>query len=151
MRWPRPRAPRKCLCPEHVDDVIDLPIPVTTWARNAGICESLTLRDILDVALTAAPLQRRHRWVTVYSDGTRPCEPRRIGPFHWTIGIGDEARPCYDDDAEFSLQQAFLAQPPVERVERTEREELLIGAPTLCRSGMLATATRALTDPRIRR
>ncbi|MBM0227965.1 MULTISPECIES: hypothetical protein [Micromonospora] len=133
-----------CSCPEHDDELTGLALPVT----ERGM-EPLTVRDLVEAsALGVTPAQSRDRWLEIYDE--TDSGPDLIGPFHWGLRLGDEARLCYDDDAARSLDQALLDRPGVERVEWMEREEFLVGAPGLCASGLLAAMARALADPRVR-
>jgi len=147
--WVPPRQPA-CSCPEHVDDLTNLVVPVTDDGRLQTTYDAMTVEDLVDSgALSAKPTKADGRWLDTFDpqDGTFK---QRIGPFHWALWIGDAARLCYDDDAAFSLDQALLASPGVQRVEWMDTEAFLIGAPTLCASGMMAAAARALADPRVR-
>ncbi|WP_346122523.1 hypothetical protein [Micromonospora coerulea] len=141
--WTPPQRP-DCACTEHDDELADLALPVTEHGM-----EPLTVRDLVEAnALGVTPAQSRDRWLEIYDE--TDSGPNVLGPFHWGLWLGDEARSCYDDDAARTLDQALLDQPGIERVEWMEREEFLVGAPGLCAGGMLAAMARALADPRVR-
>ncbi len=65
-------------------------------------------------------------------------------------GLRDDARVSYDDDAPLPLDESLLSRPGIERVAWEDREVMHVGAPTLCRDGVLAAAARALLDDRVR-
>ncbi|MGK5444199.1 hypothetical protein ACSNN7_20605 [Micromonospora sp. URMC 105] len=141
--WTPPRRP-DCSCPEHHDDLAELVLPVTEPGDPPTTLPDLVAANTLGVL----PAEPRDRWLEVHDESD--SGPSRLGPFHWGLWLGDEARSCYDDDSERSLDQALLDRPGVDRVEWMEREEFLVGAPTLCASGLLAAMARALADPRVR-
>lgn len=70
--------------------------------------------------------------------------------YHWSLWVGDTARGYYDDDAPLQLDAGILAAPGVECVEWLDREEFVVGAPTLCVDGMTAVVASVLADPRVR-
>ncbi|SCL21528.1 hypothetical protein GA0074692_1196 [Micromonospora pallida] len=143
-RWTPPQQPA-CSCPEHAEDLVELVLPTDDpgWppARFADLVEG---REV-----GVEPLPPRDRWLEPYDESD--AGPERLGPFHWVLWVGDGARGCYSDDAPLSLDQALLDRSGVERVEWLDREEFLVGAPTLCAGGVLAVVARALADPRVRR
>jgi hypothetical protein len=80
-----------------------------------------------------------------------PKERRLSGvEFHWSLWVADTARCYYNDDASLQLDEGILASPGVERVQWLDREEFLVGAPTLCTDGMTAVVAGVLADPRVR-
>jgi hypothetical protein len=132
-----------CGCPEHLEGVLSLSVPLTAEIRDAFPDEQpMTVAELIEVDAL----------------GVQSCETPFFndadtgaldGPYTWTVWVGDEARSSYDDEAEVSLDAALRARPGVERVLWEDREILHVGAPTLCADGMLAAAARALLDPRI--
>lgn len=144
VEWMAPTRP-DCACPEHDDTLTDLLVPVA----KPGVTP-VTVGDLVACrALGVEPVESRDRWWELVDE--TDTGPDRIGPFHWALRVGDEAQSCYDDAAALSLDQALLARPGVRLVEWMDREGFLVGAPTLCASGVLAAAARALADPRVRR
>ena len=133
-----------CGCPEHLEAVLALAVPLTAEVRDAFPDEQpMTVGELVDADAL----------------GVQPCESAFFtdadtgdldGPYTWTVWIGDEARSSYDDEAEVSLDAALRARPGVERVLWEDREILHVGAPTLCADGMLAAAARALLNPKVR-
>ncbi|GAB4054224.1 hypothetical protein [Catellatospora paridis] len=131
--WTPPQPPA-CACPEHIEDILDVVI-----ASRYADPPSMTVREVLDTGdLSVLPLEQR--WLGG-SDG---------GPLHWDLWVGDAARCLYKDNAQLALDDSLIARPGIDRVEWTDREILLLGAPRLCASGVLAAAARALEDPRVR-
>ncbi len=60
---------------------------------------------------------------------------QRVGPFQWSLSLGDEGRALYDDDAPASLDDMLSLQPGIVRVSWEDREVFLVGAPTCVRAG----------------
>ena len=79
-----------------------------------------------------------------------PHTGQRIGPFHWRLVLGPAARVLYDDAAPAALDDCLSLQPGVDRVLWPDRGDLLVGAPTLCPSGVTAALVLALDNPRLR-
>ena len=133
-----------CACPEHIEDLLDRVVPLTREMREEYDEEPLTVGELVEMsALGVDPAHEEY-----FFD---PRSGRRDdGPYHWTVWFGDEARGCYDDDAPVELDESLDAQPGVERVAWEDREIIHVGAPTLCRDGVLAAAARALLDERVR-
>lgn len=133
-----------CGCPEHLEGVLGVVVPVTAEIREAFPDEQpMTVGELIEVdALGVEPCE-----MPFFNDADTGAPD---GPYTWTVWVGDEARSSYDDDAEVSLDAALRARPGVERVLWEDREVLHVGAPTLCSDGMLAAAARALLDPRVR-
>ena len=136
-----PAQRRTCACPEHVEDVRDLVVPVApAWGPDL---DDTTVGELVEMsALGVDPAELV--WVDDQESGVRR------GPFHFRLWVGDEARAMYDDDAAVQLDEALLQRPGVEVVDWEDREVLHVGAPTLCADGVLAAAGRALLDPRIK-
>lgn len=113
-----PPARGACRCSEHVDEVLSETVPLSTEMSEVDE-QPMTVGDLIEAAaLSALERAPEDRWMPVWEDD----KPLRIGPFHWSLWVGDESRACYDDDAEVSLDQALLAQPGVDRVEWADRE-----------------------------
>ncbi len=137
-----PLSAPACQCPEHVEDLVDLRIPVSAEMREEDF-EAWSVAELVEVgALEARPATRDEQWVST-GEG-------RVGPLNWSLWVGDEARSVYDDDAPLSVAEALATRPGIEIVEGEDREVFWLGAPSLCRSGVLAAAARALSDPRVR-
>ncbi|NUT38298.1 MAG: hypothetical protein HOV79_35075 [Hamadaea sp.] len=128
-----PRQRGTCTCTAHLENLLDV---VLSPADPSF--EAISVADLLKTGdLTAAPLTKEERkW-----GGTE---------YHWSLWVGDAARGYYDDDAPLPLDVGILAAPGVERVEWRDREEFVVGAPTLCVDGMTAVVAAVLADPRVR-
>ncbi|MEO5853689.1 MAG: hypothetical protein ABIQ15_14365 [Nocardioides sp.] len=134
--------PRGCECPEHVADLLGLRIPLTAEMRAVD-GEELSVGELLETgALAVDEVGRQDRWLTLAD--------QRTGPFEWSLWVGDEARALYDDDAPVALDDALRSQQGIDLVEWEDREAFWVGAPTMCPDGVLASAARALADPRVR-
>ncbi|MEO5662367.1 MAG: hypothetical protein ABIR39_03715 [Nocardioides sp.] len=134
-----------CACTEHIESLLTdvvafAPAMVMDDEDDMTVgalieCQGLGIEPADDV------------WMNLFDqDGLG----ERVGPFHWRLWVGDEARCMYDDDAPLQLNEALLAQPGVDLIEWEDREILHVGAPTLCADGMLAATARALMEPRIK-
>lgn len=129
----------RCSCPEHVEELTGLVVPVTS---DMAQVEPFRVGDLIEMhALGVSPAGL----VTWQDHDTG----QQRGPFHFELWVGDEARCCYDD-AALPMDQSLLARPGIEAVEWEDREVFHLAAPTLCADGVLAAAARALLDPRVR-
>ena len=134
-----------CACPEHVDDLLTQVVPYAPVWEMVDVSD-MTVGDLIECeALGVGPAEEV--WVDLSDDDGRST---RVGPFHWRMWVGDEARATYDDDAALQLDEALLARPGVDLVEWEDREILHVSSPTLCADGILAAAARALMDPRVK-
>lgn len=128
-----PRKRGNCTCAVHLEQLLDVVLPPadSSW-------EPMTVAELLDTGdLKADPLTSADR--------------KRGGTaYHWSLWVGDTARGYYDDDAPLQLDAGILAAPGVECVEWLDREEFVVGAPTLCVDGMTAVVASVLADPRVR-
>lgn len=140
-----PVLPGDCACPEHIDSLLNEVVAFAP-AMEMDDEDDMTVRDLIECqSLGVDPAV--DVWMNLFDeDGLG----ERVGPFHWRLWVGDEARCMYDDDAPLQLNEALLAQPGVELVEWEDREILHVGAPTLCADGMLAATARALMEPRVK-
>lgn len=134
-----------CSCPEHVEDLLETMVPMTHEMRTeVGEDQAMSVAELIECnALGVDPAQ--DRWFFDPRSGRRDD-----GPYHWTVWFGDEARMSYDDDAPVQLDESLDDRPGVELVAWEDREVIHVGAPTLCRDGVLAAAARALLDDRVR-
>lgn len=132
-----------CSCAEHLEQVARVRIPVVAeYAEEPG--EDWSVDELVEAgALEARETESDERWL--WADG------QKVGPFQWSLWVGDEARSLYDDDAGLGLDDSLRSRPGLEIVEWEDREVFWLGAPSMCRSGVLAAAARALADPRVRR
>ncbi|GAA3245798.1 hypothetical protein ACFO1B_40570 [Dactylosporangium siamense] len=131
--WTPPERGR-CTCAVHLEQVLD----VVVQAARPDLAP-MTVAELLGSGdLKADPLS---------------ATARRSGAagYHWSLWVGDTARGYYDDRASLQLDQGILAAPGVVTVEWIEREEFIVGAPTLCADGMTAVVAGVLADPRVRR
>ncbi len=137
-----PPLPGMCTCEEHVENLTDLAIPFAWHMEEDG---SMTVGDLLGCgALDTARAAPEDTHRTLAHSG------QRLGPFQWSLWLGDEGRALYDDDAAVPLDDVLWAQPGIERVSWEDREVFLVGAATMCPSGVSAAMVRALDNPRVR-
>jgi hypothetical protein len=139
-----PPARGRCACPEHLEDLLDLPVPQVREMREEFDEPPMTVAELVQCgALGVEPCGTP--WFFDPRSGRRDD-----GPYHWTLWVGDEARASYDDDAPVQLDESLDDRPGIELVAWEDREVIHVGAPALCEDGVLAAAARALIDPRVR-
>ena len=137
-----PPAAGSCRCKEHLENLYEHEIPYGVLTDEPG---GMSVGDLVECeALEARAVEPDDAWHTIARTG------QRVGPFHWSLWLGDEARALYDDAAPASLDDVLSVQPGIERVAWDDREVFLVGAPTLCASGVMAAMVRALDNPRVR-
>lgn len=145
-----PPARGACSCPEHIEDLLDQVVPFSAEMGEPDD-EPMTVRDLVECdALAVRRTEPAEQWVNALDADGRVDTTRQDGPFHWTLWVGDEARACYDDDAELSLEAGLMAQPGIDRVFWEDREVIHVGVSGLCENGALAATARTLLDPRVR-
>lgn len=128
-----------CGCEEHVENLGAVTLPRTSDSGDvtvAALVESGALR--------AEPAGPEPTYTVV------PLTGQRVGPFHWQVTLEGEAHDLYIREAAAALDDCVSVQPGVDRVVWPEPGVLLVGAPTLCPSGVLAAVVRALENPRVR-
>lgn len=140
-----PPARGECTCPEHIEELLDLPVPLSPLMRIGDDDEPLTVAQLLETAGGLSVDPSDEHWL--FDPETERDDD---GPYEWTVGYWDDARASYDDDAALPLDESLLSRPGIERVAWEDREVMHVGAPTLCRDGVLAAAARALLDDRVR-
>lgn len=130
-----------CGCEEHVEALRDHLIPSSSGAEGDGV----TVGALLDAgALGAEPRLPEPSYVVIHATG------QRIGPFHWAVTLTGPGRSLFDPGAPTALDDCLSVQAGVERAWR-DSDQFLVGAPTLCGSGVMAAMVRALDNPRVRR
>ena len=134
-----PPALGACACEEHVESLSAVTLPRTS---DPG--------DITVGALVESGGLRAEPAGTEPTYSVVPLTGQRVGPFHWRVTLEDEAHDLFLREAAAALDDCVAVQAGVERVVWPEPGELLVGAPTLCASGVLAAVVRALENPRVR-
>ena len=131
-----PPAPGACACEEHVESLRDHP---------AGESEVLVgaLLDSGDLAAEVAGPEPAYVEL--------PVTGQRLGPFHWQVRLEGAGRSLYAIGAPAALDDCLSLQAGVDRVVWPDHKDFLVGAPTLCASGVMAALVRALDNPRVRR
>lgn len=134
-----PPVPGACACEEHVEALATL-----TLSRTSDSGDVTVGALVESGALRAEPVGAEPTYTVV------PLTGQRVGPFHWQVTLEDEAHDLFLREAAAALDDCVAVQPGVERVVWPEPGQLLVGAPTLCPSGVLAAVARALENPRVR-
>ncbi|HEX4977126.1 MAG TPA: hypothetical protein VFV40_04595 [Nocardioides sp.] len=128
-----------CACEEHVENLSTVHLARTSDSGD------ITVGALVESgALRVDPAGPEPTYTQV------PLTGQRVGPFHWQVVLEDEAHDLFVVDAAASLDDCVSVQAGVDRVLWPEPGLLLVGAPTLCPSGVLATVVRALENPRVR-
>lgn len=146
-----PPAPGSCSCEQHVENLLDVAIPLAGAAPATEVGDqpasgTVTVADLLDRGALGVRLAGP---AETFVD--LPYSGQRTGPYHWVVKLGDEGRLLYDDHAPVQLDDCLAAQPGIERVAWLDREDFAVGAATMCPSGVQAAMVTALTNPRVRR
>jgi len=128
-----------CGCEEHVEA-----LHVVTLHRVSDSGDVTVGALVESGALRAEPAGPEPTYTQL------PLTGQRLGPFHWQVHLEDEAHDLFLAGAAAALDDCVSVQPGVERVAWPEPDRLLVGAATLCPSGVLAVVARALENPRVR-
>jgi hypothetical protein len=132
-------APGACRCETHLEDWLDLEVPLADGSASVGVPEL-----VRSGALATVPAADQ-----LYVTHARSNERR--GPFHWRVVPHGQLTRFSDPAAPATLDDAIFVQPDVESVLWLEPGEILaIGAPRLCVRGVQAAVVMALTNSRIR-
>lgn len=134
-----PPVPGACACDEHVEALRTVTLPRTSDSGDVTVGALLASGE-----LRVEPGGDEPTYALV------PLTGQRVGPFHWRVTLEDEAHDLFLVDAAAALDDCLAVQPGVERVVWPEPGVLLVGAPELCPSGVLAAVVRALENPRVR-
>lgn len=144
-----PPAFGACECEGHIEDVLELRIPLAA-AAGVGTGDAETGDVAVWALLTSGGLatvplaeERRHL--------TNGVSIRPQGPFHWAVMAGDKFRPFLAGGDPTRLEQAMAAQPFVDVAMWIRREgALVVGAPTLCANGVQCAVVQALRSAYVR-
>jgi hypothetical protein len=128
-----------CTCEQHVEQLREHQLPRASDSGDVTVGALLESRS-----LTVEPITPEPSYVAL------PVTGQRIGPFHWVLRLEGEGRDLYSLAAPASLDDCLSLQPGVDRVHWPDHEQLLVGAPTLCPSGVMAAMVGALDNPRVR-
>jgi hypothetical protein len=132
-------APGQCKCETHIEDVLNLEVPLADGSKSVSVPDLLR-----SGALATVPASEQ-----LYVVHERSNERR--GPFHWRVVPNGQLVRFGDPGAPASLDDAIFVQPDVESVLWLEPDNILaIGAPRLCMRGVQAAVVFALTNSRIR-
>lgn len=134
-----PPVPGACGCDEHVEALRTVQL-----ARTSDSGDVTAGALVESGALRAEPVGPEPAYTLL------PITGQRVGPFHWQVTLEDEAHDLFVQDAAAALDDVLSVQPGVDRVVWPEPGRLLVGAPALCPSGVLAAVVRALENPRVR-
>lgn len=128
-----------CSCEEHVES-----LSAVTLSRTSDSGDVTVGALVESGELRVEPAGPEPTYSVV------PLTGQRVGPFHWRVTLEDEAHDLFLREAAAALDDCVAVQAGVERVLWPEPGQLLVGAPRLCPSGVLAAVVRALENPRVR-
>ncbi len=134
-----PPALGACGCDVHVEN-----LGTVTLSRRSDAGDVTVDALVESGALRAEPVGPEPTYTVV------PLTGQRVGPFHWRVSLEGEVQDLFLTEAAAALDDCVSVQPGVDRVVWPEPGILLVGAPTLCPSGVLAAVVRALENPRVR-
>ena len=135
-----PPAYGTCQCDGHIEDVLELRIPLVDGTGDVAVWALLTSGALATVPV--AP-DRQH-----LSDG---LTPELRGPFHWQLTAGERLMPFIAEGSIAALEDAIFVQDGIEAVMwQHRRNELAVGAPRLCTNGVQCAVVMGLMNNRVR-
>lgn len=139
----QPPALGACACEEHVEQLREHRVGEGDGDTGSGT--GVTVGALLDAGdLAAEPVGPEPGHVEL------PTTGQRLGPFHWRVRLEGRGRELYVVGAPAAVDDCLSLQAGVDRVLWLDHKDLLVGAPTLCASGVMAALVRALDNPRVR-
>ncbi len=137
-RW-QPPAPGDCRCAHHLDNLLDLRVPLADGSGDVAVADLAATG-----ALSTVPTQD-NLWI----DGSLPEE--RYGPFHWRVVHQDALNPFLSPTAPTHLDDVLYLQSGVERVAwLANRTVLAVGGSRLCTRGVQGAVVKSLMSARLR-
>ena len=134
-----PPAFGTCQCDGHIEDVLELRIPLIDGTGDVAVWALLT-----SGALAVVPAEAERQYL---SDG-KTTELR--GPFHWLLTAGERLTPFFPAGATSALEDAIYVQEGVDRAMWLHRRKhLAVGAPRMCINGVQCAVVMALMSPRL--
>jgi hypothetical protein len=135
-----------CECEGHIEDVLELRIPLADSGDGFPRPEDMAVWALLTSGgLATVPLAEERRHLT---DGVS-IEPQ--GPFHWKVSAGERFRPFLSGGDHSRLEQALAGQTGVDSAMWIRREgALVVGAPRLCANGVQCAVVQALRSSYVR-
>ena len=135
-----PPAFGTCQCDGHIEDVLELRIPLADGTGDVAVWALLTSGALAVVPVEA---ERQH-----LSDG---LTPELRGPFHWLLTAGERLLPFLQDGSVSALEDAIFVQDGVDHAMwQHRRKELAVGAPRLCTNGVQCAVVMGLMNNRVR-
>ena len=135
-----------CACEGHIEDVLELRIPLAARAPGPGEPGDVAVWALVTSGgLATVPLAEERRHLT---NGIS-IEPQ--GPFHWKVLAGERFVPFLTGGDHTRLDQALAAVPGVDTAMWIQREgALVLGAPQLCSNGVQCAIVEALRSAYVR-
>jgi hypothetical protein len=129
-----------CECEGHVEDVLELRIPLAGTARGETEPSDVAVWALLTSGgLATVPLAEESRTLT------NGVSIEQQGPFHWKVLAGERFMPFLSGGDHSRLEQALSANPAVDAAMWNRREGVLVvGAPQLCANGVQCVVVQAL-------
>ncbi len=143
-----PPAFGTCRCEGHIEDVLELRIPLASGAIDGpatGAGDMAVWALLTSGGLVTLPLGAEHRHLT------NGLSIVRHGPFHWRVVAGERLAPFLTGGDMHLLEEALSVQPGVDRAMWSHREKaLVVAAPRLCANGIQCAVVQALRAPYVR-
>lgn len=143
-----PPAFGACECEGHIEDVLELRIPMADLAELHGgdaPTDMAVWALLTSGALATIPLPEDRRRL---SNGLIVAQE---GPFHWKVMAGHGFQPFLARGDVRRLEIAVAGQPGVDRAMWLHRHHaLVVGAPTLCVNGVQCAVVQALRSAFVR-
>jgi hypothetical protein len=134
-----------CECDGHIEDVLELRIPLADTAPDAEPGDVAVWALLTSGGLATVPLTEERRHLT---DGV---SIDRRGPFHWKVLAGERFRPFLTGGDVTRLEEAVSAQPAVQTAMWIRREgALVVGASRLCANGVQCAVVQGLRSAWVR-
>ena len=134
-----PPAYGTCQCDGHIEDVLELRLPLADGTGDVAVWALLT-----SGALATVPLEADRQQL---SDGRTPD---LRGPFQWLLTAGERLLPFVAEGATSALEDALHVQEGVDRAMwQHRRKQLAVGAPRLCVNGVQCAVVTALMSGRV--
>ena len=135
-----PPAYGTCQCDGHVEDVLELRIPLADGTGDVAVWALLT-----SGALATVPCEPDRQQL---SDG---LTPELRGPFQWLLTAGERLMPFVAEGSVAAFEDAVFVQDGVDTVMwQHRRKELAVGAPQLCTNGVQCAVVMGLMNNRVR-
>jgi hypothetical protein len=129
-----------CECEGHIEDVLELRIPLAGAAPGVGEPGDMAVWALVTSGgLATVPLAEESRFLT------NGVSIERQGPFHWKVLAGERIAPFLQGGDHERLVAALRAHPEIGGAMWIQRQRtLVVGGPRLCANGVQCAVVQAL-------